>query len=299
MKKKLNLYVLTTLLFMININYCIAQDPASKEILNTRKYKESAFRIGVNYSNDYVYAGRKDSIASPYITPYLSYFHKSGFFTRASISYLTAKSEARIDLSSLMLGYSFNGEYLFGGVNTNIFFFNAKSYAVQSEINASANGYLGYGISGFDLSVDISTLIGKELDIMTGVELSKSIYADKDRVQISPTIYTIAGTQHYYNEYYVIRGSNSVSRSGRKGRGGSITQPVTQTTVMINESSAFKLLAVDLSMPIHYTINKVRLSFLPAYAIPINPSSITIDQTTKTEDIKNVFYFTVGISIKI
>ena len=297
--KKHFIIKLIMLLLLCDLTGVIAQDRERKDLRKVSTYKQSTFRAGVSFTNDYVYAGRKDSIASPYLTPYISYINKSGFFTRASISYLTEKSESRIDLFNVMLGYSFNGEHLFGGVNTNIFFFNAKSYAVQSEIDASANGYLGYGINEFDISADFSTLIGKELDIMTGLELSKSIYADKDRLQINPTIYTIAGTQQYYNEYYIIRGSNSVSRSGRKGRGGSTTQPATQTTVVINESSAFKLLAVDLSMPIHYTINKVRLSFLPAYAIPLNSSSITIDQTTKTEDIKNVFYFTVGISIKI
>lgn len=297
MKMNLNI-TLFKLLMLCNLSMVIAQDRDRKDVLNVSRYKESMFRVGVNYSNDYVYAGRKDSIALPYVTPYVSYIHKSGIFTRAAFSYLTEKSERRVDLFNFLLGYRYNGDHLFGGLSTSVFFFNIKSYAIQSEINAAANGYLGYDVGGFELSADISTLIGKELDVMSGLELCKPIYADKDRLQISPTVYTIAGTQQYYSEYFIIRGSNSVSKSGRKGRGGSTYQPAPQPTIVINESSSFKLLAVDFSVPVHYTINKVRLSFIPAFAIPMNPSKITIDQITRTEDIENVFYYTLGMSIR-
>jgi hypothetical protein len=41
------------------------------------KKQESYFETGVGYQSNDVYFGRKDSSALPYITPVLSYYHKS------------------------------------------------------------------------------------------------------------------------------------------------------------------------------------------------------------------------------
>ena len=259
--------------------------------------KTSQVRIGVSYVNDYVYAGRTDSLTSPYLTPYVSYYHRSGFFCKGAISYLTGKSENRIDLVNLMIGYGFYSAGLFGGASTNLLAFNKESYAIQSEVSASANGYLGYDVGLFDLTADVSTLMGKELDIISGLELNKIIHIYKNRFTLNPTFYAIGGTQQYYGEYYTYRSSSAKARFGR--RPGGINNGNTEPIIVVNETSSFKILAFEMSLPIHYTANKLKFSFIPQYAIPVNPSTITVNEITTSEEIKNRLYFTAEISVQL
>ncbi|MDZ7648540.1 MAG: hypothetical protein U5K54_15875 [Cytophagales bacterium] len=46
-------------------------------------------------------------IYQPYLSPALTYYHKSGFYLHSSVSYLTAKGEGRIDMMTLSGGYDY------------------------------------------------------------------------------------------------------------------------------------------------------------------------------------------------
>ena len=59
---------------------------------------KSFWLANINYLNNNVYLGRKDSVPSPYITASLGYYHKSGLFVNASASYLMEPGQGRIDL---------------------------------------------------------------------------------------------------------------------------------------------------------------------------------------------------------
>jgi len=48
--------------------------------------KKSYFSATVSFLSNSVYNGRKDSVATPYLTPMLGYYDKSGFFIDASWS---------------------------------------------------------------------------------------------------------------------------------------------------------------------------------------------------------------------
>lgn len=69
---------------------------------------KSYFSLGLNYLSNSVYNGRKDSLATPYLTPSLGYYDKSGFFVSGSLSYLMRTGASRIDLFSLDAGYDFS-----------------------------------------------------------------------------------------------------------------------------------------------------------------------------------------------
>ena len=74
---------------------------------------------------------------------------------------------------------------------------------------------------------------------------------------------------------------------------------------MVNASS-FKILDYEPTMPIEYTMGKCVISFVPTYSIPVNAALVDIQTTkangtvvnrTKTEQLENTFYWTLGISI--
>lgn len=70
-------------------------------------YNSSYVAAAVNYASDWVFAGRKDSVKCPYVSPSVSYYHKSGVFVKGQLSYLTATSARRIDM------FSFSGVFIF------------------------------------------------------------------------------------------------------------------------------------------------------------------------------------------
>ncbi len=106
--------------------------------------EKSQLRVGVRYSSDYVYMGRSDSVKAPYLSPSIGYYHKSGFFLRSSVSYLTAKEEARIDMVNITGGYDFYLNDLTIGGSISQYFFSDLSYNVMAEMSTYVNAYVGY-----------------------------------------------------------------------------------------------------------------------------------------------------------
>src|SRR5580698_4161644 len=98
------------------------------------KDRESFWLASLNFLNNNVYLGRKDSIASPYFTASLSYYHKSGLFINASASYLTKPGQNRIDLSTIDGGYTYLSKKFEGTITISKYFFSPESYNVRSEI---------------------------------------------------------------------------------------------------------------------------------------------------------------------
>src|ERR1022692_354797 len=59
-----------------------------KELEELLLPKKSYFQADVSFLSNNIFFGRKDSIATLYITPSFGYYHKSGFFVSALASYL-------------------------------------------------------------------------------------------------------------------------------------------------------------------------------------------------------------------
>lgn len=274
----------------------LAQDRRKADSLEHKSYyNESFFRAGLQYNSDWVYTGRKDSLAAPYITPSIGYYDRSGFFIKGFLSYLTASSQQRVDVYGATAGYVWIKKDLYIGGSGTAWLFNDSSYAVQSSAGGNINAYVGYDFGIVDLSLDATTLFSQSTDFLLGLELSRFFYAANDRLKISPTAYATWGTQYYYSEYYSTRrtGTGAGHGAGQGGGGGT-----TQTTVTVGETSKFQLLAYEFSLPVSYTVKAFRFSFTPSYVIPQNPSTITIDQTTYPEVLENTFYWSAGLSYK-
>lgn len=256
--------------------------------------QKSQVRIGAWYTSDYIFMGRADSAKAPYLSPYVGYYHKSGFFVNGSMSYLTAAEEGRVDMLKLSGGYDYYRKKFEAGLIATGYIFNDYSYSILSEMSAFINGYVGYDLSGFMIYADGSLGFSENTDVFLGVEINRKFYAIKNKLRITPAVYINAGTQQYYSEYYTMR-STQTGQGHANGMGNSGSQTTSPNNLKVSESNKFELLDYEADLQISYKIKKVRLYISGTWTFPVNPATIVSDQGTYEEELKNRFYWATGI----
>lgn len=261
----------------------------------------SYFQASLNYLSNNVYLGRKDTAATPYITPMFGYYHKSGLYANASASYLAAAGESRIDLVTLEAGYSFKAGKFDGQASGAKFWFNSASYNIRSELKGSLSFFGAYDFGFIKPTLTPMLNIGNKLDFALTMGVEHTFYLADDAIDITPTINVNASTENFYNSYYKVR------KFSVKRKGANVKVKGTQSGEVLN-SAQFKLLDYEFTMPINYTIKKFTFNFLPVYAVPVNPAITVVTTkkgaqaaTTKTskEVLNNSFFFQAGVSYKI
>jgi len=288
--------ILCSIIFMLNDNL-EAQETPAKELIP----KTSWFQGDINYTNDNVYMGRKDSTRVSYITPSIGYYHKSGFFMMSSMSYQVAAGDSHFDLFSFEGGYSFSHHKVEGGISVTKYFYNSRSTSVSSEIASSINGYtimdLGFMKTSVDLSANFSTSI--DYGLCLGVE--RSFYFLDDNLDVTPSISVNASTQNAYGSYYKNRRYSGKRKSKKEG---GISYNI---SAGIANAAMFKVLDYEFSIPVNYTISNCTFYVTPTLAIPTNPSEVTVNikpssgseyAETYKEKLENSFYWSVGIRYK-
>lgn len=279
--------LLIIILFLCLPIYVIAQ-----EGITVNKAK-SYILTDISYQNDAVFMGRRDSITAPYIVPSLGYYDASGFFADASLSYLTKSSENRVDLFLLTAGYHFDFNKLSGAISGTKYFFNDNSYSIQSEIEADVSAFISYDFDILEASILASSYFSKDsnTDFFLGAQLAKSLYTTDKSLEVIPTFNIYAGSQYFYEEYY------KYNRVGnRKGNGNGQNQQIGTPVVGIDEVNKFNILNVELSMPINYYHKSFIFYFSPHLAFPQSNATIVTEDAIIKEDLKEVFYFSAGIS---
>jgi len=278
---------LILLLILCLPSYVVAQDHKNVD-------KEKSYILtDLSYQNDAVFMGRRDSISAPYIVPSIGYYDQSGFFADASLSYLTKSNENRVDLFLATVGYRFNSNKFSGTLSGTKYFFNDKSYSIQSEVEGDISAILSYDLGFLETSLITSAYFSKNsnTDFFIGAQIAKSLFAIDKSLEIKPTFNIYAGSQYFYQEYY------RYNRIGnRKGNMAGQNQQSTTTVLGIEEVNKFNILNVELSMPIRYYYKSFIFSFVPQWAFPQSNATITLENTTIKEDLKNIFYWSAGVS---
>jgi hypothetical protein len=261
--------------------------------------KKSHFETSFNYQSNDVYLGRKDSSVLPYFIPEFSYYHKSGIFVSASLYYLKNQTISRIDLVTIDAGYLFNAGHYDGQFTFSKYFYNSQSTSVTAALSASAEYQSSFDL-GFIKTTFTGTLnIGKKPDFAGEFGLEHRFSLIEDKLEVTPTFAVAASTQNFYSDYYKSR-RYTIKRKGVAGQ--TAMENISGTVV---NASSFKILAYESSIPIEYKIGECIISFIPAYSIPVNPALINIQTTkaggtlvnrTRTEQLENTFYWTLGIS---
>jgi len=264
------------------------------------KNKESYFSVDINYISDAVFMGRKDSITAPYLYPSMTYHHKSGFYGTGSLSYLTKSDQSRVDLFLFTTGFDFTIKKLTGDLSVTKYFFNEDSYNVISEVEADVTANLTYDLDFMNVSIAASSYFNKNSssDFFLSSELSHDFISDNLKFQISPTIGVYLGSQNFYEEYYINNRIGSDRGSGNGHGSGSGTTVETTTTISIQESEKFNMMAAEFSLPMWYTSKSLTFSFLPALVLPQSKATILLDEVLVEEDLKETFYWMVGLSYK-
>ncbi len=270
----------------------------SLTVLN-KSPKTSHLEAAMSYQNNDVYLGRSDSSVLPYYSPAVSYYHKSGLYTSASLSYLKNATDSRVDLVTLEAGYMFNAGKYDGQFSISKFFYNSQSTSVTSEIKASAAYQNSFDLGFIKMTFTGTLNVGSKLDFagLFGLEHDFSLLDDK--LEFTPTFAATASTQNYYSDYYRKR-RYSIKRKGQKAQTG-----IASITGTVLNASTFKLLDFEPTLPVNYTIGKCTINFTPTYAIPVNPATIAVHTVRENgvvldkirqEKIENIFFWTLGIS---
>lgn len=299
-------YKLSSLLLILICNYTVFGQNTSDSVEQSQMEDPSYVSIAVNFMNDAVYLGRKDSISAPYLYPSITYFNKTGLYATGSFSFLTKSNESRIDLFLGTIGYEINSNKFSGDISFTKYFFNTDSYNVISEVEADLTATLGYDFDVFNLNLSLTNFFNKNStsDIFLSSEISHDFVSTDRKFQISPTMGIFLGSQNFYKEYYIYNrfGSERSTGSGQgSGQGtGSTADPIetTTTTVVLEESEKFDLMAVEFSIPIWYMAKPFTVSFLPVLVVPQNPATLTVDSAIYEEDLENTFYWMVGLSYR-
>lgn len=282
---------LTASLLAVSLNLSFGQGLVKHDSSFFNKASQtSKVNLRLQYTSDWVYAGRKDSLPAPYLTPSILYAHHSGFFVKGFLSYLT--SEKRIDLWGVGAGYRMNKGNLYWGIGGELRIFNDSSYAIQSSVSSMAYTYLGYDLPWIETTVDVNGFFGETGDILLGLELGKTFFLADNKFSIYPNVYGLSGTQRYYSKYYSYK---STIQKNKHGQGGNNLPPVIAYTIM-EEATKFKFLSIDLGIAFKYSLNNLSFHFIPSFAIPFNAATFNTDNAISKENLKNTFYYNLGIN---
>lgn len=286
-----------TLIFALTCfhNLLMAQEDILKDE-NIKDSDSSYVSLSLNYISDAVFMGRRDSISAPYLYTSLMYHHKSGFYASGSASYLTKADESRVDLFLLTGGFDFAIKKLDGDISLTTYFFNEDSYNVLSEVSTDLTAGLEYDFKIFDLGLSASSYFGNDssTDFFLTSEVSHDYITKNEKFQFSPTIGISFGTQNFYDQYYV-NNRFGTGRGQSSGQGQGNASTLESTTVQLNESEKFTLMAIEFSLPIWYEYKSFNVVVVPTFVIPQNESTLIVNDVLVEENLDNSVYFIAGI----
>ena len=282
-------------LFVCATFFCWVPNLQAQDSNKIDEPKESHFEAGLSYLSNSIYLGRQDSLKVPYLTPTFSYYHKSGIYISSSLSYLNSAGISRIDLFDIDAGYIFTASKLSGDFYVEKDFYNSQSKNVKSETKGSVNVTLSYDL-GFIKPVLLGGIeFNKTNDYYAAVGLGHSFFLADDNLEIDPSFLVNASTQNAYSSYYTKRKFET-----KKKQVGADTI----TKAYLQNASDFKIMDYEFSLPLDYSVGKFIFDFTPTEVVPVNPnvvettitppSSISVTHT-KTENLTNAFFWSVGV----
>jgi len=258
---------------------------------NVYSQDESYFSAGINYVNNNVYLGRKDSVLIPYISPYIEYHNKTGIYGNMMASFLPAIVNGRsphFDLLSAEVGYmhDFLNDHLSTMVYFDKFWYSQYSSSVKSSIKGSGNLYLLYRNNILEPGVMTAANIIKsdKTDYIVAPFIDHDFTLIDEKLDIMPTITMNGGTQHYYNQYKVRKTTD------KKGKKVTSTQTLTS-----GSSSTFQVLDYEFSLQIQYEVRHWLIRCSPTYVVPESPAVVNVTNlkgvtTSHPEKISNSFF---------
>ncbi|MBL7726272.1 MAG: hypothetical protein JNM68_01230 [Dinghuibacter sp.] len=267
-----------------SIQLTAQEQPAAKD-----EPEQSYAQVSLNYITDFVYLGRKDSLRTPYLTPELGYYHKTGFFATASLSYLFRADSSRVDMYTLALGFDRNfTKKINAGAWLEKYFYNSSSTNIRAEIKASTGIYGSYDFGPLETGLNAWYSFAEENDAALGLFFKHGFQTKNEQWTITPQADLNAATQNFYTSYF----QNRRLRPRRLPNGTLLPPP----TVNLDDATRFRFLSAELSTEIKFTRGKLEASLKPQYIIALNPAVIGIGNRKFTEELNNSFVLEIGVA---
>jgi hypothetical protein len=287
----------------ILIFFCYHVNSQNKSVKN-----ESYFKADLNYLNDLVYLGRKDSIAVPYLTATLGYYHKSGFYLSGALSYSPSSTQSRIDLFTVDAGYDYTINDIFSGsVYGEKYFYNKSSNSIKSDISGVIDGSLTADLTALQLGIDAGASFASKIDFTTTLSASHlfTLGDENNSFSINPSFNVNFSTLNFYEGL----------TNKKIGKKRLINNPnyLSLNSTTVASKQGFTLMDYEFSIPLEYKLDKFVFYLTPYYAIPTNPITTTTNATIvlmngstikqqfdstpwSEKNLKSLFYLEIGLN---
>lgn len=291
------------LLFIIISCKMNAQD-SSEDTKTVKSY----WKADLNYLNNLVYLGRADSLTTPYLTPSIAYYHKSGLYASAAVSYITAKPYRGIDLYTLDLGYEFAINEIFSGViYGEKYFYNKTSNSIKSDISGMLDATIqaDLGLLKFTAEAGLTFANKNDYNASIGLEHLFESPSKMKGLSFNPSVNFYFNTLNFYEGY-----SNKRITKKQLANNPNFLSIGSTTTA---SKQGFCFMDWEISLPISYNYNQLTFFATPYFYFPQNQISTTTNATIKLRNggelkqvfdstpwsernLKNGFYLEIGVS---
>ena len=237
------------------------------------------FYSGGNYRSNNVYLGRKDSVKLPYISPFIGYQLHNGLYAKATASYALTKT-GHFDLLALEAGYDRNlGRHILTGIWVEKYFYQRNSPSVKAAIKESGTIYCQYKNKKVEPTISITINHNNSTDFVVGAGLGHNFRFISNTLNLIPAITFYAGSQHYYDEYFI-------NRALKQDKSIPISAAV-------QNAGAYKPLDVELSAKTTFRANTWFFTVTPTYCVPLSPATIILPYRTVQEHLKSSLYIEI------
>lgn len=232
--------------------------------------------LGVNMLSNNVYLGRKDGGRAPYLTAYVSYYNRRGFYFDISESYAFTKKTGHFDLTTLSGGYDRTfGTNVLAGVHAEKYIYYKNSPVVRSAITESGGVYCMYKNDLIEPTVSFDINNGNSQDFVIKATLDHRFQLADKKLNIYPAFSFFVGTLHFYDNYYINR---------------TLKNDNIVITNAIENPGKIKPVALELSARTVLYAGKWMFTLIPTYAVPLGTSKVTLPGGTYNEKLKNTFF---------
>ena len=296
------------ILLFLSVNVFAQDKTTTGKIEELEDTKEtSAFKLSSSFISNCIYQGRETEELQSLLIAGAGYYHKSGLFISGSMSYIPNPGFNKIDRKELTAGYEFYGDKLNVGAYFSKYNYNDSSSEINAAINSSAGISSSYNFNLLTLGAAADFNFLTKTDIVLNANVSHPFYLANNKLHINPIINMNCGTENFYQSYFSPNTKNGTSAATRaatksgKHRGSTanntpINNTSTGTTVTVLNANAFNILDYEFSVPMELKINKFMLSINPIFILPVNAATITYNNVTTKEILKNAFVIEAGIS---
>lgn len=284
--KNMNKWLVSTLVAMC---FCVtAHGQRDGLVFLEQQYKEDPydeltfFSCGANYLTNNVYLGRKDSLALPYLSPFIGYQLANGVYIKGTASYAPTRKNGHFDLFTLAAGYDRNfGKKVTAGVSVEKYIYHKNSPGIRASLKQSAELYVLYKGNLLEPTLNVGLNMGKSSDYVVGFTLDHNFRLLDNTFNFLPSVTVNAGSQHYYDDYFL-------TRILKKDK----TFP---TREIVTNAGQLKPLDVEIAARTTFRTKEWFFTLVPTYAIPLSPASIKLPTRTVKEHLSSSFYVELDI----